>query len=201
MPVIAFHSYKGGVGRTLSLTALAKGIAKRYGDQKKVLIIDSDLEAPGLTWMINGSQENAAVSYLDVLSLMHFHDINAELAEKIAGLIRKSSLTIETEKLETEHYFLPVYRETEQLLDIFSSPEKIIANQNNKYIISEFLSMIGGSDRIFRAVSVRPAGAEIFCDFNLHAVDKRYTDAAERNSAKNIGESVGVQNFADYDSA
>ena len=95
--------------------------------------------------MINGGQEHAAISYLDVLSLMHFHDINTELAEKIAGLVRKSSLTISTEKLETEHYFLPVYREKEQLLDIFSSPEKIIANQNNKYIISEFLSMIGAA--------------------------------------------------------
>ena len=144
-PVMAFHSYKGGVGRTLSLIALAKGIAELYGDKKKVLIIDSDLEAPGLTWMINGGQEHAAISYLDVLSLMHFHDINTELAEKIAGLVRKSSLTIGTEKLETEHYFLPVYREKEQLLDIFSSPEKIIANQNNKYIISEFLSMIGAA--------------------------------------------------------
>ena len=144
-PVMAFHSYKGGVGRTLSLIALAKGTAELYGDKKKVLIIDSDLEAPGLTWMINGGQEHAAISYLDVLSLMHFHDINTELAEKIAGLVRKSSLTISTEKLETEHYFLPVYREKEQLLDIFSSPEKIIANQNNKYIISEFLSMIGAA--------------------------------------------------------
>lgn len=144
-PVMAFHSYKGGVGRTLSLIALAKGIAELYGDKKKVLIIDSDLEAPGLTWMINGGQEHAAISYLDVLSLMHFHDINTELAEKIAGLVRKSSLTISTEKLETEHYFLPVYREKEQLLDIFLSPEKIIANQNNKYIISEFLSMIGAA--------------------------------------------------------
>ena len=144
-PVMAFHSYKGGVGRTLSLIALAKGIAELYGDKKKVLIIDSDLEAPGLTWMINEGQEHAAISYLDVLSLMHFHDINTELAEKIAGLVRKSSSTIGTEKLETEHYFLPVYREKEQLLDIFSSPEKIIANQNNKYIISEFLSMIGAA--------------------------------------------------------
>ena len=95
--------------------------------------------------MLFRSQEHAAISYLDVLSLMHFHDINTELAEKIAGLVRKSSLTISTEKLETEHYFLPVYREKEQLLDIFSSPEKIIANQNNKYIISEFLSMIGAA--------------------------------------------------------
>ena len=31
------------------------------------------------------------------------------------------------------------------MLDIFSSTEKIIANQNNKYIISEFLSMIGAA--------------------------------------------------------
>ena len=58
---------------------------------------------------------------------MHFHDINADLAEKIAGVVKKSGLTIETEKLVTEHFFILVYREKEQLLDIFSSPEKIIA--------------------------------------------------------------------------
>lgn len=40
---------------------------------------------------------------------MHFHDINADLAEKIAGVVKKSGLTIETEKLVTEHFFLPVY--------------------------------------------------------------------------------------------
>lgn len=143
--ITAFHSYKGGVGRTLSLIALANGIAKKYGGRKKVLIVDSDLEAPGLTWMLKEQQGSAAISYLDILSLMHFHDMNAGLAEKIAGLIKKSILVIETDKLETEHYFLPVYREEEQLLDIFSSPEKIISGQNNKYVIAEFLSMIGAA--------------------------------------------------------
>lgn len=150
-PIVAFHSYKGGVGRTLSLIALAKGISERYGDKKKLLIMDSDLEAPGLTWIINGSQENAPISYLDILSLMHFHNINSELVEKIASLVKKSNIIIETEKLETEHFFLPVYREKEQLLDIFSSPEKIIAGQKNKYIIAEFISMIAmalGADMV-----------------------------------------------------
>lgn len=174
-PIIAFHSYKGGVGRTLSLIALAKGISERYEDKKKILIIDSDLEAPGLTWMINGSQENAPISYLDILSLMHFHDINAELAEKIAGIAKKSNLVIETEKLETEHFFLPVYREKEQLLDIFSSPEKIIAVQNNKYIIAEFMSMIGralGVDLIL--VDLRAGVTEFSAPFLFDARVQKY---------------------------
>lgn len=143
--IAAFHSYKGGVGRTLSLIALANGIAKKYGGGKKVLIVDSDLEAPGLTWMLKQQQGSSAISYLDILSLMHFHDMDSVLAEKIAGLVKKSILVIETDKLETEHYFLPVYREEEQLLDIFSSPEKIISGQNNKYVIAEFLSKIGAA--------------------------------------------------------
>lgn len=143
--ITAFHSYKGGVGRTLSLIALANGIAKKYGGEKKVLIVDSDLEAPGLTWMMKEQQGSAAISYLDILSLMHFHDMDGDLAEKIAGLVKKSILVIETDKLESEHYFLPVYREEEQLLDIFSSPERIISGQNNKYVVAEFLSMIGAA--------------------------------------------------------
>lgn len=185
-PVIAFHSYKGGVGRTLSLIALAKGISERYGDKKKILIIDSDLEAPGLTWMINGSQENAPISYLDILSLMHFHDINVELAEKIAGLAKKSNLIIETEKLETEHFFLPVYREKEQLLDIFSSPEKIITCQNNKYVIAEFISMIGtalGADLVL--VDLRAGVTEFSAPFLFDMrVQKYFVTSTSMQSIK-----------------
>ena len=50
-PVIAFHSYKGGVGRTLSLIAFAQAWSNIQKDPQnnKLLIIDSDLEAPGLT--------------------------------------------------------------------------------------------------------------------------------------------------------
>ncbi|MCD8346629.1 MAG: AAA family ATPase, partial [Lachnospiraceae bacterium] len=145
VPMIAFHSYKGGVGRTLSLIALAKEIAETYQDKKKVLIIDADIEAPGLTWMLNEKEDNAPISYLDVLGLMHINEMNQEMANGIAKLLRKSSFMIETERLQIEEYFLPVYRQEDQTMNIFSTPEKIIATQNNKYIITEFISEIGAA--------------------------------------------------------
>ena len=42
---ISFYSYKGGVGRTMALVNIACLMAKQ---KKKVLLIDCDLEAPGL---------------------------------------------------------------------------------------------------------------------------------------------------------
>jgi len=43
--IITFYSYKGGVGRTLALANIAVLLARRG---KRVLMMDWDLEAPGL---------------------------------------------------------------------------------------------------------------------------------------------------------
>jgi len=43
--IVTFYSYKGGVGRTFALANVAVLLAKRG---KRVLIMDWDLEAPGL---------------------------------------------------------------------------------------------------------------------------------------------------------
>ena len=43
--IITFYSYKGGVGRSMALANVATLLSK-WG--KKVLMIDWDLEAPGL---------------------------------------------------------------------------------------------------------------------------------------------------------
>lgn len=48
--VITFYSYKGGVGRTMALANLACLLARKG---KKVLLIDWDLEAPGLHHFFN----------------------------------------------------------------------------------------------------------------------------------------------------
>ena len=45
-PIVSFYSYKGGVGRSTSLAALASYHARKQG--AKVLILDCDFEAPGL---------------------------------------------------------------------------------------------------------------------------------------------------------
>lgn len=52
MYVVTFYSFKGGVGRTLALVNIAAHLALRG---KRVLIVDFDLEAPGLS-SFNGLQ-------------------------------------------------------------------------------------------------------------------------------------------------
>ncbi|MCX7998096.1 MAG: AAA family ATPase, partial [Leptospiraceae bacterium] len=47
VPKIIFYSYKGGVGRTTTLCAYAIYLASQF--KYKVLIVDCDLEAPGVT--------------------------------------------------------------------------------------------------------------------------------------------------------
>lgn len=47
---VAFYSFKGGVGRTTALTHVAWLLAKRG---KKVVVVDLDLEAPGLSAAFN----------------------------------------------------------------------------------------------------------------------------------------------------
>src|SRR5438045_3972274 len=80
MSIVTFYSYKGGVGRSMSLANIAFELAKR---NKKVLMVDWDLEAPGLeryfnNFIINRSsdgllqlllefQNNIAVDYKNYL--------------------------------------------------------------------------------------------------------------------------------------
>src|SRR5713226_7815368 len=45
--IITFYSYKGGTGRTMALANVAYMLAKDSGN-KGVLMVDWDLEAPGL---------------------------------------------------------------------------------------------------------------------------------------------------------
>ncbi len=56
--VVAFFSFKGGVGRTTALVATAITLA-RYGH--RVAIVDLDLEAPGLSTIFSNSSDNVGV--------------------------------------------------------------------------------------------------------------------------------------------
>lgn len=144
VPVVAFHSYKGGVGRTLSLLAFVKAWSslKNPKNSKRLLIIDSDIEAPGITWLTSKAEE-PVFSYLDLLEVTqeknHVDDIISLIADKVAELTVK----IETEKSLVEHIVLPTYRYIEQLLDMYSSPESLALSYNKKYILAEVLSKLG----------------------------------------------------------
>lgn len=62
VPVSVFHSFKGGVGRTLHCVATALELANRG---QRVLLIDADLEAPGITWMWQSEAMRSDFSFED----------------------------------------------------------------------------------------------------------------------------------------
>ncbi|MCC7495478.1 MAG: AAA family ATPase [Fimbriimonadaceae bacterium] len=53
MQTITFYSYKGGVGRTLAVANVARGLAM-FG--RRVFLLDFDLEAPGLLYKMRGAE-------------------------------------------------------------------------------------------------------------------------------------------------
>lgn len=144
VPVLAFHSYKGGVGRTLSLLAFVKAWSslKDLNNPKKLLIIDADIEAPGITWLAAG-QEEAEFSLLDLLEITQEKDTIDEIVCLVYEKISELTIKVETEKTVVEHIVLPTYRYIEQLLDMYSSPESLAVSYNKKYILAEVLSKLG----------------------------------------------------------
>lgn len=143
VPVLGFHSYKGGVGRTLSLLAFVKAWSslKDLSSSKRLLIIDADIEAPGITWLAGAQEE--AFSFLDLLEITQEKDDINEIVELISDKLLESTIRIETEKSIVEHIVLPTYRYIEQLLDMYSSPESLALSYNKKYILAEVLSKLG----------------------------------------------------------
>ncbi|MFF2614620.1 KGGVGR-motif variant AAA ATPase [Kitasatospora sp. NPDC058046] len=69
--LMAFHSFKGGVGRTVHAVAVADRLARSGG---KVLLIDADLEAPGITWMHKEQGGQCDFTYEDFITLLQGGD-------------------------------------------------------------------------------------------------------------------------------
>ncbi len=59
--IVTFYSFKGGVGRTTALVACAWQLAKLG---KKVVVVDLDLEAPGLGALLGAEGARGVVDYL-----------------------------------------------------------------------------------------------------------------------------------------
>ena len=58
-PFITFYSFKGGVGRSMALINTAAIMAERGF---RVLVIDMDLEAPGLSFLMRDALNSAVAT-------------------------------------------------------------------------------------------------------------------------------------------
>jgi MinD-like ATPase involved in chromosome partitioning or flagellar assembly/GTPase SAR1 family protein len=147
IPVVAFHSYKGGVGRTLSLIALLHELI-RQNKKFKILVVDADIEAPGLTLMAEnyGFPSEDRISYADILSIIHNSETSVlfdKVVNDVARSMATSTITVPGTDVNTDQFFIPAYRFDYQLLDNFIHPETIISMPERSFIIQDFFSRLG----------------------------------------------------------
>jgi MinD-like ATPase involved in chromosome partitioning or flagellar assembly len=133
-PVIAFHSFKGGVGRTIHAISLALRLAEH---KQNILLIDGDLEAPGISWLLRRRLPNPPVSFVDYLALIH-SDPDPTASSSIELIASKLK-----DVLIDNIYILPAFRSMSHFNSIEIKPENIIQGAKDPYILTEMLAKLG----------------------------------------------------------
>jgi MinD-like ATPase involved in chromosome partitioning or flagellar assembly len=136
-PIIAFHSFKGGVGRTLHALSLAITLTKNKDKKSRILLIDGDLEAPGLTWLLHSRIPSPPISLVDLWALVH-GDPNPEAGESINLAADRIK-----DMLLDGIYVLPAFRTLSQFNNPEVRPEHLVKSAVNPYIIKKVLATLG----------------------------------------------------------
>jgi len=184
--VIAFYSFKGGVGRTLHLASYLFSLleASKEIDKKiTVLVVDADLEAPGLTYWDRAEKQQAAVSFIDFLEAYHYPPISRqEMLSLFAEEVKK------TPRYEggSIFYFLPACLSDEQLLDTPVLPEHLARSPKGEWSCGDALHQLGQSlSADYVLVDLRAGLSEISSPIIFDPRIQRFfvTTAAEQSIA------------------
>jgi cellulose biosynthesis protein BcsQ len=84
--IFTFYSYKGGVGRSMALLNVAYALA---GKGRHVLMVDMDLEAPGLSGFFFARANSPRLSPLTPKISSRFLPKRSESIRKVAGSRKK----------------------------------------------------------------------------------------------------------------
>jgi MinD-like ATPase involved in chromosome partitioning or flagellar assembly/Tfp pilus assembly protein PilF len=91
--IFAFYSFKGGVGRSMALLNVAYALA---GRGRHVLMLDMDLEAPGLSEFLKQKEEIITTSKFDIVDLLSWAqstalDLPSEQNQLAPSVVPKST--------------------------------------------------------------------------------------------------------------
>jgi MinD-like ATPase involved in chromosome partitioning or flagellar assembly len=135
-PIIVFHSFKGGVGKTLTAITLASLISENE-PKRRVLLIDGDLEAPGISWTLSKRIPDPPIAYSDLLAIIHSDpDPNLDSSLDLISNYLENSIV-------DNIIVLPSYRTREHFNRIQITPESLTKNIQNPYILTTFLASLG----------------------------------------------------------
>lgn len=143
--LVSFHSFKGGVGRTTALMTFAAArlqlAASSPTQPFKVLVVDADLEAPGVTFWLDDSNR-PEVSYLQFLEAMHYSTVSIEDSlEYFAKALRKSPISVDG--VHRQLFVLPSAMQLEDIQDMPVQPSHLARNPSNPWILTDHLYALG----------------------------------------------------------
>lgn len=150
--LVSFHSFKGGVGRT---TALMTYVAACLRDStsasvKKILVVDADLEAPGVSFWLDDINR-PTVSFVQLLEALHYPPAGLDASlDYFADELRKTSLSFGG--LQRELFVLPAALDLAEIQDMPVAPEHLARNPDNPWQLSDHLHALGkrlGADAVF----------------------------------------------------
>lgn len=149
--MVSFHSFKGGVGRTTALmTYVAACMQDPTEGSKKILVIDADLEAPGVSFWLDKTNQ-PSVSFVQLLEALHYPPLSVDSTlDFFAGELRKTSLSIAG--MERELFILPAALSLGEIQDMPVEPEHLARNPDNPWRLSDHLFDLGqrlGVDAVF----------------------------------------------------
>lgn len=149
--LVSFHSFKGGVGRTSALmTYVAACFAEPTSGPKKILVIDADLEAPGVSFWLETSNK-PDVSFVQLLEALHYPPTSVdEVLNHFAAELKKTSYSISG--LEREVFVLPAALHLSEIQDMPVAPEHLARNPVNPWQLTDYLHALGqrlGVDAVF----------------------------------------------------
>ena len=168
--VICLHAYKGGVGRTTT----ALGLAIALSTKAPVLLIDFDLEAPGLSILYHSRQPNPAISAADLLALAH----------RDASPFCEETVNLVSDRLRDQAdgniFVLPAFRWSQaevgsaRYLDI--TPDDLTQSaRKSPYLLGTLLSRIGarigvGTVLVDMRAGLTDLAASLLLDPRMHHI-------------------------------
>lgn len=149
--LVSFHSFKGGVGRTTALmTYVAACMQEPSSGSKKILVVDADLEAPGVSFWLDDANR-PTVSFVQLLEALHYPPAGLDATlDFFAHELRKTSLGVGG--LQRELFVLPAALDLSEIQDMPVAPEHLARNPANPWQLSDYLHALGqrlGVDAVF----------------------------------------------------
>ena len=141
--MVSFHSFKGGVGRTTALmTYVAACLDDRTEGKRKILLVDADLEAPGVSFWL-ADEHRPKVSFIQFMEAIHYPPTSEpdDSLQYFADELRKTSLSIWG--LHREVFVLPAALSLSEIQDMAIVPEHLARNPGNPWQLGDCLHKLG----------------------------------------------------------